>query len=139
LLAVVLLAAFLVVEAAFLIGTLSCRARLVEAATARADLCSLEGGVTKSLSDCPVGANGTRASNAHRMSIGAPTGILARISKPSVQRGFRVVSADGMVQSLRRRRGQPLQPGLGMPHPGGLSGHCCPAAACRLGIGGEAQ
>jgi hypothetical protein len=38
-------------DAAFLIGTLSCRALLVDAATARADLCSLEGGVTKSLSD----------------------------------------------------------------------------------------
>ena len=54
--AVVLLAAFLtaaslLVGTAFLIGTLSCRARLVDAATARADLCSLEGGVTKSLSD----------------------------------------------------------------------------------------
>jgi hypothetical protein len=41
----------LLAGAAFLIGTLSCRARLVDAATTRADLCSLEGGVTKNLSD----------------------------------------------------------------------------------------
>jgi hypothetical protein len=42
-------------DVAFLIGTLSWRARLVDAATARADVCSLEGslegGVTKCLSD----------------------------------------------------------------------------------------
>jgi hypothetical protein len=47
----VFLAGAFLAGAAFLIGTLSCRARLVDAATARDDLCSLEGGVTKSLSD----------------------------------------------------------------------------------------
>jgi len=50
-LAVVFLAVVLLAGAAFLIGTLSCRARLVDAVTTRADLCSLEGGVTKNLSD----------------------------------------------------------------------------------------
>jgi len=49
------LAGAFLADVAFLIGTLSCRARLVDAATTRAVVCSLEGsvegGVTKSLSD----------------------------------------------------------------------------------------
>jgi hypothetical protein len=45
------LAGAFLADVAFLTGTLSCRARLVDAATARAVVCSLEGGVTKSLSD----------------------------------------------------------------------------------------
>jgi hypothetical protein len=49
------LAGAFLADVPFLIGTVSCRARLVDAATARAVVCSLEGsvegGVTKSLSD----------------------------------------------------------------------------------------
>ena len=60
------------------IGADICRARPLVALTAREDASSLEGGVTKNLSDLP---GETRACSAHRMSIGAPPRILARNSK----------------------------------------------------------